>query len=150
MLDTGIIVGYVRGAPYAEFVDREYAPLEGDSIAVVSVVSHGEIYSLAYQFGWGRRKRRRLDDILRRIPRQSISHDAIIDRYAEIDAFSQGELERNPLPEGMSARNMGKNDLWISATTSVLDATLLTTDRDFDHLADEFVDLAFVDPAGDY
>lgn len=97
----------------------------------------------------GTSETRRLDDILRRIPRQSISHEAIIDRYAEIDAFSQGELDGNPLPEGVSARNMAKNDLWISATTSVLDATQLTTDRDFDHLADEFVDLAFVDPAGD-
>lgn len=35
---------------------------------------------------------------------------------------------------GMSARNMGKNDLWIAATASALDLTLLTTDRDFDHL----------------
>ena len=40
---------------------------------------------------------------------------------------------------------MGKNDLWIAATASVLDLTLLTTDKDFDHLKDVFLDLAFVD-----
>lgn len=34
----------------------------------------------------------------------------------------------------MSARNMGKNDLWIAATAAMSEATLLTTDNDFDHL----------------
>jgi tRNA(fMet)-specific endonuclease VapC len=36
---------------------------------------------------------------------------------------------------------MGKNDLWIAATASVLSATLLTTDKDFDHLKDVFLSL---------
>jgi predicted nucleic acid-binding protein len=40
---------------------------------------------------------------------------------------------------------MGKNDLWIAATASVLDATLLTTDNDFDHLQNEFLQVAKVD-----
>lgn len=42
-------------------------------------------------------------------------------------------------PLKMSARNMGKNDIWIAATASVLGAVLLTTDNDFDHLQDEFL-----------
>jgi tRNA(fMet)-specific endonuclease VapC len=29
---------------------------------------------------------------------------------------------------------MGKNDLWIAATAHVLDLTILTSDKDFDHL----------------
>jgi tRNA(fMet)-specific endonuclease VapC len=40
---------------------------------------------------------------------------------------------------------MGKNDLWIAATTSVLDAILLTTDNDFDHLHNEFLQVAKID-----
>jgi hypothetical protein len=63
-------------------------------------------------------------------------------RHAEIDAFSQGKLPGKRLE--MSARNMGKNDLWIAATAVVLDATLITTDHDFDHLAKNFVRLAKV------
>jgi len=51
----------------------------------------------------------------------------IIERYAEIDAFSQNKLPKIPL--GLSARNMGKNDLWIAATASILEAKLLTTDK---------------------
>lgn len=67
----------------------------------------------------------------------------IINRYAEIDAFSQGRLNRRK--SNFTARNMGKNDIWIAATASVLDATLLTTDNDFDHLHGEFLSLEKID-----
>lgn len=33
-----------------------------------------------------------------------------------------------------SAQNMGKNNLWIAACALATGATLLTTDKDFDHL----------------
>jgi len=39
---------------------------------------------------------------------------------------------------------MGKNDLLIAATASVLNATLLTTDQDFNHLHNEFLNLEFI------
>ena len=68
-----------------------------------------------------------------------INSQDIIKKYAEIDAFSQGKLINNPL--GMSARNMGKNDLWIAATASVANATLLTTDKDFEHLNNRYLNL---------
>ena len=57
----------------------------------------------------------------------------------EIDAFSQGKLKDRPI--SISARNMGKNDLWIAATASILNATLLTTDLDFNHLHNVFLNL---------
>ncbi len=34
--------------------------------------------------------------------------------------------------------------MWIAATASVYGLTLLTTDKDFDHLKDEFVQLEFI------
>lgn len=46
---------------------------------------------------------------------------------------------------GMTSRNMGKNDLWIAATASVLHLKFFTTDRDFDHLAHDFIDLERID-----
>ena len=73
-----------------------------------------------------------------------------MERYAEIDAFSQGRHVERKLPGGMSSRNMGKNDLWIAATASVLNAKLLTTDRDFDHLHQEFLEVIYIDPRADY
>ena len=40
---------------------------------------------------------------------------------------------------------MGKNDLFIAATSSVYNLTLLTTDKDFTHLTEEFLELEAVD-----
>lgn len=36
---------------------------------------------------------------------------------------------------------MGKNDLWIAATSSALDIPLITCDGDFDHLNENFLEL---------
>ena len=72
-----------------------------------------------------------------------INAENILNRYAEIDAFSQGRLDGKI--SNFTARNMGKNDLWIAATASVLNATLLTTDNDFSHLHNEFLQVAKID-----
>jgi tRNA(fMet)-specific endonuclease VapC len=40
-----------------------------------------------------------------------------------------------------SARKMGKNDVWIAATAAVLDIPLLSTDADFQHLHNVYLDL---------
>jgi len=65
------------------------------------------------------------DELLRKLPTVDISHDQIIQRYSEIDAFSVGRDKARPLRSGQTARVMGKNDLWIAATASVLKAALL-------------------------
>lgn len=41
---------------------------------------------------------------------------------------------------------MGKNDLWIAASAKAAGAFLLTTDNDFDHLFDDVLDGASIDP----
>ena len=148
VLDTNIFVGYVRDAPYSRYIDQEYDPLGGNNIALISVVTKGELQSLAYQFSWGRQKKnalRKMLDSVNAIPVQSVD---VIDRYAEIDAYSQNALPNRPAET--SDRNMGKNDVWIAATASVIDATLLTTDADFDHLHNEFLTRIYVDPEGEY
>lgn len=62
--------------------------------------------------------------------------------YATIDAYCQGKI---PSPNGQllnnSSRNMGKNDLWIAATAYAINALLLTTDGDYDHLDKSFINL---------
>ena len=40
---------------------------------------------------------------------------------------------------------MGKNDLWIAATASVLKANLLVIDHDFDHLDGVFLNRIYID-----
>ena len=66
-----------------------------------------------------------------------------IEKYAEIDAFSQGKLETHK--SGFSARNMGKKDLWIASTASVYKIELLTTDKDFEHLKEHYIKLNVID-----
>ena len=58
----------------------------------------------------------------------------LIPAYVYLETYSQGRLAAQPLPPGLSARNMGKNDLWIAATALYFDIELHTADRDFDHL----------------
>jgi tRNA(fMet)-specific endonuclease VapC len=110
-----------------------------DSQNFISVVTVGELWSLSLQNNWGTKRIEGLEKLLLQFTVIDINIKSIIRKYAEIDAYSQGTLTGKPL--GISARNMGKNDLWIAATASALDLTLLTTDKDFEHLNGVFLDL---------
>jgi tRNA(fMet)-specific endonuclease VapC len=105
----------------------------------ISVVVEGEIESLALQNQWGPIKQQDLVNYLNIFMLVDIRIKSIIKRYAEIDAFSNGKLVDQPL--NMSARNMGKNDLWIAATASILNIPLMTTYNDFNHLDKVFLSL---------
>jgi tRNA(fMet)-specific endonuclease VapC len=144
ILDTGMLVGYIRGSTYAEYAEKQFNASIPPNIPLVSVVSMGEIYSLSIQFGWGDEKKRKLREILNKIPVVDINRPEILDKYAEIDAYSQGKHPTKKLPSGLTSRNMGKNDIWIAATCSVLNGTLLTIDKDFMHLNGVFLKLEYI------
>lgn len=146
VLDTGILLGYIRGASYAAFIEKEFTVSEPPNIALISVVSIGEIYSLSLKFKWGTDKKEKLDELIRKIPYININHHDILNMYAEIDAYSHSHHPHKKLPMGMSARNIGQNDVWIAATATVSLATLLTTDHDFDHLNKVFLNVEYIDP----
>lgn len=146
LLDTGIIVGYLRRASYAEYVDKTYSPFESPNVPAMSIVSVGELLSLAIQFGWGVDKKEELKKHLQKIPHVDIKNESIFSMYAEIDSYSQGKNPSKRLPSGLTSRNMGKNDLWIAATASVINAKLITTDQDFQHLDGNFLAVIYIDP----
>lgn len=146
ILDTGIIVGYLRQAEYAKYVENKYSPLTPPNTPAISIVTNAELRSLALQWQWDETKKQTLHELLRKIPHIDIHHEAVLERYAEIDAFSQGKHPAKFLPDGLSARNMGKNDIWIAATASSMNATLITIDNDFDHLNGVFLPVIYVDP----
>ena len=104
------------------------------TITLISVVTKGELLSLGIQNGWGTKKMKKLQSLLKKIYTIDINEkdQSLMQAYAEIDAYSQGNLRGKPL--GLSARNMGKNDLWIAASAYISKAELVTTDGDFDHL----------------
>jgi tRNA(fMet)-specific endonuclease VapC len=137
VLDTNILLHYLRVTELSKWIDSQYNPLDSSvNEAIISVVSVGEIRALAKINRWGRTRLEKIDDLLDELLITDINSEDIIERYADIDAFSQGRAIDKPL--GITARNMGKNDLWIAAMASVLEATLLTTDQDFNHLTPEF------------
>ena len=146
LLDTNILLLYLReNKRLAAQIDALYAPLAAPNTSVLSVVTVGEIRSIAIQSQWGVARISKLFQFVQKFPIADIHVETIIQRYAEIDAFSQGRLPGRPL--GTSSRNMGKNDLWIAATASVLGLTLLTTDHDFQHLDGQFFDVVQLDLA---
>lgn len=137
VFDTNIVLAYLRNQRTKAQVEAQFQPLDSPNIPILSVVSLGELRSFALQRAWGKPRIDALNDFLRQFVIADINARDVINSYAEIDAFSQGKLKNQPLD--VSARNMGKNDLWIAATASIANAELLTTDADFDHLNDVFL-----------
>lgn len=124
VLDTNILLHLLRGRQAGQAIERLYGVSQRTPRAIISVVVKGELKALAYKFEWGPDNHTRLDAMLAGLPAADISHSAIISSYAEIDHGSM-----------VLGVKMGKNDLWIAATTLVVDGVLLTTDADFDHLS---------------
>ena len=135
LLDTNILLHYIRRDAVAQQIDEMFRPFLPSNRVIVSI---GEIKSIARQSSWEQKKMILLERLLETIFRADLTLD-IVERYAEIDAYSQGKSSTHSL--GITARNMGKNDLWIAATASVLNIKLLTTDSDFNHLAGVYLDL---------
>ena len=143
VLDTNILIHYLRESELASWIDNQYNPLDASvNEAILSVVSVGELKAIAKINHWGQKRLDKVELLCSELLITDINSEDLIERYAEIDAFSQGKLTGRPL--SMTSRNMGKNDLWIAATASILGATLLTTDLDFNHLHSEFIDIQCV------
>ncbi len=123
-------------------VEDNFDPLSPAHESWISAVTIGEVRSIAMQNRWGEKRLTQLDAFLSLFLVADVNIAPLLQRYAEIDSYSQGKSPIAPSLSAFSSRNMGKNDLWIAATASVLEATLLTTDFDFDHLKGVFLEVA--------
>ena len=121
VFDTNLIIQHIRREAYLP------------STAIIPVVVVGELRAFAFKSDWGTQKTAFLESLLKRYPIVEVTMH-LTESYALIDAYSQGKLKFQPLQPGMSARNMGKNDLWIAATAMYFEFELYTADHDFDHL----------------
>lgn len=121
IFDTNLIIQHIRRGDY----------LPG--AAVIPVVIVGELIAFAFKADWGTQKIIFLENLLKQYPIVEVTV-YLTESYALLDAYSQGKLRFQPLPPGLSSRNMGKNDLWIAATALYFDFELHTADNDFDHL----------------
>ncbi len=122
LFDTNLVIRHIR--------QKTAMPAE----VVLSMVVVGELEAFVLKADWGYQKVNFMQHLFAYHPLLEVSRIFTLP-YARIDAYSQGKLTRDPLPADLSARNMGKNDLWIAATALYFDVELHTADHDFDHLA---------------
>lgn len=136
LLDTNVLIALIRANPLGEAIDQRYRLRSSLNRSMICVVTAGEMFSLARQFGWAQAKRDDLQALLDEVVWIDIGHPDILDAYGDIDHTSR-----------TMGKKMGKNDVWIAATANVTKTTLLTTDLDFDHLHNSYIDRIWIDPA---
>ena len=136
ILDTNILLHTLRNSPLFQRFDKQFDPYGSQHEALISMVSIGELYSLGKRNRWGKAKMHKVRELLKMVKAIPVEGEPLMESYADIDAFSQRNHPTMTLKG--SARKMGKNDLWIAATTVVFNGTLLTTDGDFHHCTISF------------
>ncbi|HSM50324.1 MAG TPA: type II toxin-antitoxin system VapC family toxin [Thermoanaerobaculia bacterium] len=135
LLDTNVVVHLFRGKATGESIDRAFAIRTRRERPLLSVVSVGELHSLARGWGWGEKKIEALRTLISELVVVDIQRAPILDRYAEIDAFCKA-----------NGFQLGNNDTWIAATAAATGALLLTCDKDFDPLDGRFLRRHLVAP----
>lgn len=143
ILDTCIILHILRGKDFSKKIMLEIDKIDNASI-IISTVTKAELESMKLQNNWGGPRCSALDSFLKNVTYVDINNTDIelITSYKNIDSYSKcksNDLLGNKI-QG-SARNMGKNDLWIAATALTLNVPLMTADGDFDHLNKTFIDI---------
>ena len=142
LLDTNIIIIYGRDSSISQRIEEKYNLFNPPNSLAVSVVTLGEVDAFIKKIGIGKIRQKKIEALISRLAKVKLNSKEIISKYGDIDAYSQGKLKKKG---NFSARNMGKNDIWIAATASVYGLTLLTTDKDFEHLNDEYINLEYID-----
>ena len=146
LLDTGVLLGLVRQAPWADAAYTEHDLGSAEAMSFTSVICQGELLALSEKFGWGAKRREGLEEALDNFPALGIT-PLVLQSYALIDAWTHGRpvmttgIPAPPTP----AVSMKQNDIWIAAAAHASQATLLSTDRDFEHLHGIWFDYSYVD-----
>ena len=130
--------------PDASSADR-YKKIIADFCAIDRL-----LVDLFLRFHKKRKKvRGRLEEVLDEFPTIDINQKSILNAYALIDAWTHGkhlDSTEHDFPPPKPAVSMSKNDLWIAATAYASNATLLSTDKDFAHLHDKWINFVYIDP----
>lgn len=100
VLNTNVLLHLIRGDQLRQHIKSIYDPTLAEPRPVISVVTAGELRSLALQFQWGKTKVDQALFYLSYFQRISIDQDPILDAYAALDAYSIS-----------IGRTLGKNDL---------------------------------------
>lgn len=124
LLDTNILVAYIRAGTLGELVEAKYSLKTCPYRPLICVVTVGEVLAFAKRREWGKNKIDAMERLLNNLVRIDISAQEVLEAYAKLHAFSTSH-----------GHQISDNDLWIAASVRATEATLLTTDKDFDPLA---------------
>ncbi|MCL6503532.1 MAG: type II toxin-antitoxin system VapC family toxin [Pirellulales bacterium] len=135
LLDTNILVSLIRDDTLGKMIQTQYNLRAFITRCMISVITVGVIEKLARQFKWGNDKLSAMRALLQQLIWIDINDQAIFSAYAEVQSFSEQQ-----------GKAMGENDAWIAATAKASGCTLMTTDRDFDHLHPAHLTRIWIDP----
>lgn len=138
VLDTNALIYIGRGSDVCAWFESTWKLLSRKRRCVVSRVSHAEMAAFMARNGWSAKKEAVIAKLLAGVITVEITAPGLQDAYVALDVASAKH------PSG--AKNMGKHDLWIAATTKAVNGILVTCDPDFDHLSPGFIKLAKYDP----
>lgn len=138
VLDTNILLHYVRQSALAQEVEDNLNLLSRDAIPMIASVSIGEMEGFVQRQQWGQAKVNRLKKLVEKIAVIDIAaaDDQLMNAYATLWNYSKNALPDYKLGKSIG---IGQNDVWIAALAHTAKAALVTTDGDFDHLNGKWI-----------
>lgn len=96
LLDTGVLLGFIRKAEWAERVWEEFNLNSKEAIIFTSIICVGELLALSEKLGWGKDKKSRLEKVLAKYSALDINDQGVLQAYAMIDAWTHGKKVNAP------------------------------------------------------
>jgi len=138
VLDTCILLHYIRQNDTARRVEAQLNLLATDAVLFISSATVGEIEGFLQRQKWGQPKVKQMKKLLKNMV--AIDIDAtdyqLMQSYATLWNYSKNALAGNKLGRSIG---IGQNDVWIAALAKTAKAELVTTDSDFDHLNGQWI-----------
>ncbi len=144
-IDTNIAIFLIRNKKFRQYFEQKYP--QSSTKFLLCFATETESKSFSFRKSWGEYKCEDLKDLFKIMEPIRYINDEMIQAYTEIEAYTLCQHPTRPKPDGQTAHRMGKNDLWIAATTAVYAQRLITTDKDFLQLDGVFFAVDYIDIA---
>lgn len=141
-----MLVGILKRAPWAENAYHDYKLGDPNIGVFTSAICQGELLGLAEKNLWGDKRYTELKRLLKIMTILWINNLDILVAYSKINAWTHKKKDysdQNIRPLKIAVP-MNQNDMWIAATAHVIQATLLTADKDFVHLHNIWDDIQYI------
>jgi predicted nucleic acid-binding protein len=135
LLDTSVFVHLSRGSATGLRIEADFHLTKRAERPIFSTYTEGEILGFARFKGWNEEKLTRLNDLFESFVRVESGRPEVVDAYADLYSINR-----------RLGLNLGMNDLWIAVTARATKSRLLTCDRDFERIPDNWIDCLWIDP----